>query len=162
MKTELDFIEEHFPNYHSSEDIARWNDLQKLVDGEFEEGDDAHTLLNKEFGGDYGRAYPLIVLAHTEATKQIYEKSIQGFKTKELKEGVSRERKVQILEIDDATQVEYKAYPVQAEPENNVKEGWDIYIYRVTIYSSGLDVEVDLTNYDEERIKDLIIKNLEK
>ena len=79
MKTIFDFVEKYYPNYYSCEEITRSNDLQKLVDREFKEGDDAHQLLNKEFGGNYDRAYPLIVLAHTEALEQVYEKSIQGY-----------------------------------------------------------------------------------
>ena len=79
MENEYDFIEKYYPNYSSSDEIARWNDLQKLIDLEYEEGDSAYWLLVKEFGGDYRRALPLIQQEHIRIQEQIYEQSIQGF-----------------------------------------------------------------------------------
>lgn len=79
MINELDFIEKYYPNYSSSEEIARWNDLQKLIDEEWNEGDSAHNLLMTEFGGDYKRAYPMILQEHMKIQEQIYEQSIMGY-----------------------------------------------------------------------------------
>ena len=79
MKTELDFIEKYFPNYYSSEDIARMNDLQKLIDEEYVEGDASHQLLISEFGGDYKQAFPSIVRAHIEITERVYQQAIMGY-----------------------------------------------------------------------------------
>jgi len=45
-------VEAFFPNYNSSDLIAECNDLQKLIDNEYESGDSADRLLNKRYDGD--------------------------------------------------------------------------------------------------------------
>ncbi len=47
-----DLIEKYYPNYYSSEKIARYSDLSKLVDDEWEEGDSADDLLESEYHGN--------------------------------------------------------------------------------------------------------------
>ena len=46
------FVEAHFPNFSSSDEIARNGDLTKISDGEYDEGDAAHQLLISEYNGD--------------------------------------------------------------------------------------------------------------
>lgn len=79
MANEIDFVEKYYPNYSSSDEIARWNDLQKLIDQEYQVGDGAYRLLVEEFGGDYKQALPMILLTHLEVTEQVYEQSILGY-----------------------------------------------------------------------------------
>ena len=66
------------------------------------------------------------------------------------------------IDIDNVTVVKYKKCYCQPEPEYNIKGGWDIDIYRVTVYSEALDKEIEIKTYDEEKIKQLIIKDLEQ
>jgi len=52
-------IEKYYPNYYRSEDIAILNDLQKIIDGEWEEGDSAHKLLS-DYWNKYGEGMELM------------------------------------------------------------------------------------------------------
>ena len=80
-KTVWDFVEEHYPNYYSSDDIALSDDLSKLVNGEQQSGDDADKMLQKEYGGDSNN--PQILIDHNELLVKIYEESIENFYTKQ-------------------------------------------------------------------------------
>lgn len=82
-KTVWDFVEENYPGYHSSEDIAKSDDLHKLVNEEQEDGDDATFLLDKEYKGDVRN--PHILIDHNELLVQIYEKAIENFYKKQPK-----------------------------------------------------------------------------
>ena len=45
-------VEEYHPNYYNSEDIAILNDLQKIIDGEWEQGDSAHKMFVELYDSD--------------------------------------------------------------------------------------------------------------
>lgn len=45
-------IEKYYPNYYNSEDIAILNDLQKIIDGEWEHGDSAHKMFVDLYDSD--------------------------------------------------------------------------------------------------------------
>lgn len=77
VKTSWDFVEEHFPGYHKSPLIAKSNDLHKLVNDDYEEGDSAAKLLEKEYGNDVNN--PLITIDHNETLVAIYELAIENF-----------------------------------------------------------------------------------
>lgn len=47
-----DFVEEYHPYYHSSDEIMYSDDLQKMLDGEFEEGSGLHEKFKIEFHSD--------------------------------------------------------------------------------------------------------------
>jgi hypothetical protein len=79
MENEADFIEKYYPNYSSCDYIARWNDIQKLIDEDYDYGDSAHKLMLKEFGEDYTRAYPMILREHLEIENHIYKQAILGY-----------------------------------------------------------------------------------
>lgn len=64
-----DFVTKYFPSYFSSDEIARNEDLHKVI---LNEGDD---ILNKEFNNDM----TLARLAYYESLCRIYEKSIRAF-----------------------------------------------------------------------------------
>lgn len=71
------FVMEYYPNYSSSDEIARNDDLQKLLDEEQEEGDSADRLLKKEYNGDVNNAH--IQLDFNESLVRIYETAIENF-----------------------------------------------------------------------------------
>lgn len=79
MINEIDFVEKYYPNYYSSSEITRWNDLQSLIDEDYVKESSAYKLLMTEFGGDYQRAYPSILRAHTEVSEKIYKEAILGY-----------------------------------------------------------------------------------
>lgn len=76
MKKIEDFIEENYPNFSSCEKIAKLDDLYKLVHDEYEEGDSAHELLVREFGGDVEMAYPQIYKWYESTYLEVLIKSI--------------------------------------------------------------------------------------
>ena len=84
-KSAWDFVEENYPNYHTSQEIAHNDDLHKLVNEEQEEGDSADKLLKKEYGGDAKTASALIQLDLNESLVRIYELSIENFYAKQKK-----------------------------------------------------------------------------
>jgi hypothetical protein len=71
------FVIEHYPNYHSSDAIARNDDLHKLCDGEYEDGDGAHHLLHEDYGGDINN--PQIKRDFDGSLLAIYQEAIVGF-----------------------------------------------------------------------------------
>lgn len=76
-KNTWDFVVEHYPNYYSSNEIARSNDLEKLIHGEQEDGDSASKLLQDEYGGDDNN--PHISIDRNELLVKIYEKAIENY-----------------------------------------------------------------------------------
>lgn len=80
-KTAWDFVEENYPNYHTSQEIAENDDLHKLVNGEFEIG--AHKFLMKEYEGEAEN--DKIQLDLNESLVRIYEESIENFYAKQPK-----------------------------------------------------------------------------
>jgi len=81
LKTAWDFVEAHYPNYHSSNEIAHSDDLAKLIDDDYtdDEHDHAANLLRIEYGGDVKN--PKIQADYNEVMVNIYEKAIENFLT---------------------------------------------------------------------------------
>jgi len=77
IKSVWDFVEAFYPNYYSSDEIARNDDLQKLSDEEHQDGDDADKLLDKEYEGDINNGWIEIDL--TESNAKIFKKAIEGY-----------------------------------------------------------------------------------
>ena len=75
-KRAWEFVYIYHPNY-SSKDIARSKDLAKLVNGEYEWGDNACKILELEYGGDDSN--PHILIDHNELLVKIYEAAIEGY-----------------------------------------------------------------------------------
>lgn len=69
-----DLIEKYYPNYYSSEKIARYSDLSKLVDGEYEEGDAAEYLLKSQYNGSAN--HPYIERDFRELQEEIVEEAL--------------------------------------------------------------------------------------
>ncbi len=76
-KTAWDFVEKYYPNYYSSDEIARNDDLSKLVNGEQNSGDDASKILEDEYGDDENN--PQIQIDFNESLVRIYERAIENF-----------------------------------------------------------------------------------
>lgn len=83
-KVVWDFIEEWLPNYSSSEEVALVNDLQKLVDEEFEPGDDIGNILQTEYGGDLSTAYPTIQSDINDLDYILLSRAVENFQEKRL------------------------------------------------------------------------------
>lgn len=64
--SEWDFVEQHYPNYSSSDDICRANDLHKEI------------FDNNNAGSELGAEYDFLM-------KDVYEKAIHAFQLKEAK-----------------------------------------------------------------------------
>ena len=73
------FIEEFFPNYSGSEEVAKYNDLLKLINMEYEEGDNAHKLLINVYGGDINKSFPKIETDFNKLYTHILETSVVNF-----------------------------------------------------------------------------------
>lgn len=71
------FVERFYPDYCHCDDIAHDDDLEKLVNGEYEDGDCAHELLKSEYGGDLNN--PQIKIDRDSWRMEIYESAIEGF-----------------------------------------------------------------------------------
>tara|TARA_R110002020_G_scaffold154637_1_gene334695 strand:- start:2363 stop:2635 length:273 start_codon:yes stop_codon:yes gene_type:complete len=77
------FIEEYYPNYTSSPEIALSDDLNKIICNEWEKGDASHTLI-REIGLELNTN--LLSAIRLEASKRsrsydlkIYHKAIQNY-----------------------------------------------------------------------------------
>lgn len=77
MKTTWDFVQMYYPNYQSCPTITFSDDLCKLLDEEYEIGDDAHTLLKEQYKGDVRN--PEILVDYNTVMLEIYEKAIQSY-----------------------------------------------------------------------------------
>lgn len=71
------FVEAFYPNYHSSEIIAECDDLQKLIDDEFDDDSDAHFILHDRYDGDIEN--PEIYRDYRDAHYDVYLQSIAAF-----------------------------------------------------------------------------------
>lgn len=81
MKTTWDFVETHYPDYHRSEVITLSNDLVKILNGEYEDGDSSHTMLVNEYHNNPKN--PQILTDYYDTMRIIYERSIDNYiKTK--------------------------------------------------------------------------------
>lgn len=72
-----DFVGAFLPGYEHRDDVGWDNDLQKLADGEYEEGDCAHNLLIAEYDGDIN--HPDIEKDLKMSNAKLYEEAIEGF-----------------------------------------------------------------------------------
>jgi hypothetical protein len=77
MKTIWDFIVENYLDYHNSDTIAYSDDLHKLLNKEYEDGDDAQLLLVDVYNGDINN--PQIKHDYNEVMVEIYEKAITNY-----------------------------------------------------------------------------------
>jgi len=75
-----DFVAKYYPNYYSSDDIAHNDDLEKLHFEEYEEGDCAHRLLIKEYGGEFNEESHKLIKRDLDASyRDIYERAIENY-----------------------------------------------------------------------------------
>ena len=102
------FVEMFYPNYHNCDQIAHNDDLRKIVDGEYEEGDDAHKYFEDVLGSSLTEAENELAKSNAE----IYHNAIVGFLTI-----LNQERTVQIIMSDDDRE-EYKVY--YTDVDNNI------------------------------------------
>lgn len=80
MTNVLDFVEKYYPNYSGSDTIAYWDDLQCIIDGEFNEN--RKNILLNDFNED-------IEAVHVELdrrTAMIYAEAIEGYFLETLKQ----------------------------------------------------------------------------
>ena len=71
------FVQKYYPDYDHADQIAWADDMQKLVDNEFEEDDAACNTLHREYDGDINN--PQILHDYNEMHIDIYERSIKAF-----------------------------------------------------------------------------------
>jgi hypothetical protein len=72
-----DFVEKYYPNYSSSWTISMFNSIQKIMDDEFEDDDDAAFLLRTHYEGNLRNSQ--IELDYNESLKNIYYDAIEGY-----------------------------------------------------------------------------------
>lgn len=72
-----DFVENYYPNYYQCDNIAYANDLEVLLEGYYEDGSGAETVLIDCFDGDIEN--PKIQAEYDRIHKEIYLAAIQGF-----------------------------------------------------------------------------------
>lgn len=79
MKNIQDFIEQYFPNYYSSQEVAEEADLHRIVfeKNNIQEGSSAEIVLNNYSQEDFDNNQPKI--DWLEARVNLLEKSIQNF-----------------------------------------------------------------------------------
>jgi hypothetical protein len=74
-----DFVEQHYPNYYSSDLIAYADDLCKIINGEAEENSDAYKIFETfDFNKDIAQA------EYDRVHKEIYEEAIKQFLNKQI------------------------------------------------------------------------------
>jgi hypothetical protein len=69
------FVERYLPGYYQDNDVARSNDLQKIIDHAEEEGDCADQLLKEEFAGDRELAKAELTIVDED----IFRRTIEGY-----------------------------------------------------------------------------------
>lgn len=87
-----DFVEKYYPNYSTCDEIAYNDDLQKIVDEEYEEGSEAEGILDSitdEITGTHPAFYSQeyinelidqeVLRRLKESTCEIYERAIEGY-----------------------------------------------------------------------------------
>lgn len=77
MKDVQWFIEEYYPGYSSSEDVARIEDLYKLLYNEYNKGDSAYVLLQEQYEGNINN--PNIYWNKEMYRLIIIEKAVEGY-----------------------------------------------------------------------------------
>ena len=71
------FVAKYYPNYSSDDEILRNDDLTKLCENEYEEGDGAHTLLVEDYNNDITN--PAILADKLDSDRYCYEAAIDNF-----------------------------------------------------------------------------------
>lgn len=74
---EWSFVETFYPDYDHCNTIAYANDLEKLINNEYEMGDDAHHLLQAHY--DNNPKHPGIEREYMRVHHDIYLKAIENF-----------------------------------------------------------------------------------
>src|SRR4051794_22686277 len=83
-----EFVEAYYPNYSSSDEIAENDDLQKVVDGQLEEGEEAFNIYNEieteltENMGFSPEEFQIVEVAQKrlyESNASVFEKAIEGY-----------------------------------------------------------------------------------
>lgn len=80
LKHVQEFIEKYYPNYHSSDEIAHWLDLENARDGNFDQSnphDSAWKLIRDEYDSDPENM--TLELDYAEKYVEILETAISGF-----------------------------------------------------------------------------------
>ena len=77
MKTAWDFVEKYYPDYHRSEEISLSDDLEKIINEEWEEGDSSHNILVEQYMNDPKN--PNIYTDYCLVMGLIYERSINNY-----------------------------------------------------------------------------------
>ena len=77
MESAWDFVEKYYPGYSGCNKIAQCDDLEKLVNNEFEDGDCASDLLQNEYDGDVKN--PQIEIDYDVIHKEVYIEAIEGY-----------------------------------------------------------------------------------
>lgn len=115
-KTTWNFVEQYYPNYSTSEEIAESNDLQKIIDGEYTAMDNAHVIAQEikkaliEYSprSDKALAYDIPRAAKKRLdflSKAIYKKAIEGYFEALKNVTVDNSHIVMPLSISDVDQV---------------------------------------------------------
>jgi hypothetical protein len=73
------FVEEHYPNYSTCDEIAFSDDLQKILDGEIDPDSGAEKLANQFYGNGCEAYRSQVERDLNEAKVKIYEKAIYNF-----------------------------------------------------------------------------------
>lgn len=68
-----EFVEKYYPNYYSCDEIMRYDDLGKILNGEL--NGDAEIMFNDEFQGNLELAKAALV----QSAKNVYQRSIVGY-----------------------------------------------------------------------------------
>ena len=75
-----DFVTIYYPNYSSCDEIAYNDDLCKLEEEFYEEGDCAHRLLIEEYGGEFNEESHKLIKRDLDASyREIYERAIENY-----------------------------------------------------------------------------------
>ena len=75
MKEPWDFVEKWFPNYFSSNIILQIEDLDKMLNEDFEKGDDTDKIFCHTFCGDLD----LVQSLRNALMVKVYEESIKNY-----------------------------------------------------------------------------------
>lgn len=82
LPTAWDFVEKHYPDYYSCDEIAYSDDLSKVINGEMQEGDNSMELWESTLEANNGNeqdAMKQIKESYEMIMFVIYEKAIENF-----------------------------------------------------------------------------------
>lgn len=83
-----EFVEMYYPNYSGSDEIALNDDMQKILDGQYEKGDCAYELLMSEYDGRADN--PKLREDFWQSTANIFEATINSFlESKEVEDKIT-------------------------------------------------------------------------